>query len=201
MNVRSLKLAGAAASTLLLTVISSQGFAQTPFDVLTDGTPGSYVDGISTSTYKFTGSMILNSIGFVTDGNTPTALSYSFKGKTYSLGPDFTLLNLAPEIDGYRWLTISPESMVENDTVTVNTLFNDKSWTYAGFAENRLVTKVSYQGFTNVGFGTSLNYTNSNLRVSNPSSNVAPEPGSIALLLTGGGALAGVALRRRRNAA
>jgi hypothetical protein len=34
----------------------------------------------------------------------------------------------------------------------------------------------------------------------NPGSNVAPEPASIALLLTGGAALAGVALRRRRNA-
>jgi hypothetical protein len=44
-------------------------------------------------------------------------------------------------------------------------------------------------------------FSNGNLRVSNPGSNVAPEPGSIALLLTGGGALAGIALRRRRNAA
>jgi hypothetical protein len=43
--------------------------------------------------------------------------------------------------------------------------------------------------------------TNSNLRVSNPSSNVAPEPGSFALALTGGAALLGICIRRRRNAA
>ena len=46
-------------------------------------------------------------------------------------------------------------------------------------------------------------FTNSNLRVSpaNPGSNVAPEPGTFALALTGGGALLGICIRRRRNAA
>ena len=35
---------------------------------------------------------------------------------------------------------------------------------------------------------------------SNPGSNVAPEPGSFALALTGGAALIGICVRRRRNA-
>jgi len=35
----------------------------------------------------------------------------------------------------------------------------------------------------------------------NPGSNVAPEPASIALLFTGGAALIGICIRRRRNAA
>jgi VCBS repeat-containing protein len=35
----------------------------------------------------------------------------------------------------------------------------------------------------------------------NPGSNVAPEPGTFALALTGGGALIGICIRRRRNAA
>jgi hypothetical protein len=35
----------------------------------------------------------------------------------------------------------------------------------------------------------------------NPGSNVAPEPGSFALALTGGAALIGICIRRRRNAA
>ena len=62
-----------------------------------------------------------------------------------------------------------------------------------------LLTEI--QGFADPVMGTYATLTNSNLRVSNPGSNVAPEPGSIALLLTGGAALAGIALRRRRNAA
>ena len=204
MNLRSLKLAGAAAGTLLLSVIPSQAFAE--FDVLTNGNPGGFFNNSSTSTYKFTGSMILNSIGFVTYGATPVSLSYSIKGVVYNV-TDFSVPNLSLEENGYRWLTISPQSMVENDFVTVSTLFqySDQpvSWSYAGFTQPSPSTKVSYQGFTNEYFGSasSSSYTNSNLRVSNPGSNVAPEPGSIALLLTGGAALAGIALRRRRNAA
>jgi hypothetical protein len=40
-----------------------------------------------------------------------------------------------------------------------------------------------------------------NIKVTNPGSNVAPEPGTFALALTGGAALIGVCIRRRRNAA
>jgi hypothetical protein len=65
-------------------------------------------------------------------------------------------------------------------------------------------TNVSYQGFLasveGPNPGLSIAVTNSNLRVSNPSANVAPEPGSFALALTGGAALLGICIRRRRNA-
>jgi hypothetical protein len=43
--------------------------------------------------------------------------------------------------------------------------------------------------------------TSGNIKVSNPGSNVAPEPGTFALALTGGGALLGICIRRRRSAA
>ena len=64
-----------------------------------------------------------------------------------------------------------------------------------------LATAFPLQPNVPAGTTISMDGSTSNLRVSNPGSNVAPEPGSIALLLTGGGALAGIALRRRRNAA
>jgi hypothetical protein len=202
MNVRSLKLAGAAASTLLLSVIPSQAFAQTPFNVLTPASFASWRE-LGTSTYTFTGSMILNSIGFVTEGNSPVSLSYTIKGIRYDV-TDFSVPNLSVEENGFRWLTISPESMAADDIVTVSTEFNYNgpvSYLYAGVTQDTPSTNVSYQGYNSPNWGNDATLTNSNLRVSNPSSNVAPEPGSIALLLTGGGALAGIALRRRRNAA
>ena len=198
MNVRSLKLVGAVASILLLTVIPSHAYAQT--DVLTGTTISSFMNA-GTSTYKFTGSMILNSIGFVTYDNNPISLSYTIKGTTYNV-TDFSVPNLSAEDNGFRWLTISPQSMVADDIVTVSTEFSGP-WSYvrASVTQPSPSTNVSYQGFVDPSFGTYSTLTNSNLRVSNPGSNVAPEPGSMALLLTGGGALAGIALRRRRNAA
>ena len=60
-------------------------------------------------------------------------------------------------------------------------------------------SNVTYGGMT-VNSNGANHLTNSNLRVSNPGSNVAPEPGSFALALTGGAALIGICVRRRRNA-
>jgi hypothetical protein len=90
--------------------------------------------------------------------------------------------------------------MNDQDTVT---LFNDDGSNIAMMSQHSNAAwtstnpKVTYNGFG--GFVPQI--TSGNIKVSNPGSNVAPEPGSIALLLTGGGALAGIALRRRRNAA
>jgi hypothetical protein len=89
-------------------------------------------------------------------------------------------------------------SLSNGDVLTVKTLGSTV------FDENpatmlRVVT--SSNGSPNVTFSGSGGYSNSNIRVSNPSSNVAPEPGSFALALTGGAALLGICIRRRRNAA
>ena len=201
MSLIAKRLVNIAASTALLSLVSASANAQT--DVLTDttfnSTPGW---GEGTSTYKFTGSMILNSIGFVTNGKTPESLSYTIKGTNYNV----SVANLSNEENGFRWLTISPQSLVANDEVTVSTNFRNEISLPASYVRGNVTQpssskKVSYMGFydrDNV-----INYsdfTNSNLRVSNPGSNVAPEPGSFALALTGGAALIGICVRRRRNA-
>jgi len=61
-------------------------------------------------------------------------------------------------------------------------------------------SNVTFLGTINVANAPVGGKTNSNIRVSNPGSNVAPEPGSFALTLTGGAALIGICVRRRRNA-
>jgi hypothetical protein len=222
MNVRSLKLAGAAAGLLFLVGLAPNVFAQTT-EVLTFGTRSDWArDQTVTSTFTFTQSMILNSIGFVTTNADspnaiPTSLSYSLRGG----GPVSVNVNSLSAIEnGVRWLTLaSPVTMNANDVVTVSTLgqynpeFIDPD--PFGFSSPAYYSTL-IKGFTSINSSVNVSvnhdiaphggyavFSNSNLRVSpsNPGSNVAPEPGSIALLLTGGGALAGIALRRRRNAA
>ena len=61
-------------------------------------------------------------------------------------------------------------------------------------------SKVTYNGLIDSNYNLVTSSSNSNIRVSNPGSNVAPEPGSFALALTGGAALLGMCIRRRRDA-
>ena len=203
------------ASVIVASVTATEAFAQTQIDVLTGDRVSSIVGSIATSTYKFTGPMILNSIGFYTNGTTPQSLSYSVKGTTYNV-TNFSDPNLGAEENGFRWLTISPQSMLNNEYVTVSTLGPSITILDPPFAPR---VEIRTEAYGNVNVNSSANvsyngmeffngdtfklptYSNSNLRVSNPSSNVAPEPGSFALALTGGAALIGICIRRRRNAA
>ena len=184
------------ASAIVGSLIPSQTFAQTTA-LFTGGVVIGQGNGAGTSTYKFTGSMILNSIGFFTLNNeTRSDWSYSLKGQTYQLGTHFSVSDLSDAENGVRWLNITPQSMVNNETVTVNSIFIATTGTM-----NNSVN-VAYEGFVYPDDGNQLHtdWTNSNIRVSNPGSNVAPEPGSFALALTGGAALLGICVRRRRNA-
>ena len=203
MNLRSLKLAGAAAGLLFLVGLAPNVFAQTTIDVYEGQRFSDVIVSASpqTTTYTFNKSMILNSIGFYTnDPYDPyTSLAYSINGvnQAFSTIP-------SSSTNGTLWFDLSsPLTMQENDVVRITTLgqsINGNYFTaitdYADFNTAANVSIISNElGSNRIGF------SNGNLRVSNPSANVAPEPGSIALLLTGGGALAGIALRRRRNAA
>jgi hypothetical protein len=224
MNFRSLKLAGAAAGVLFLVGTAPTVYAQTvdaltfsAQNVLNSGRRDFGRNQTVTSTFTFTQSMILNSIGFVTTNADspnaiPTSLSYTlFGGSAISVD----VSSLSAQENGVRWLTLaSPVTMNANDVVTVSTLgqYTPPSSGTSGTGPGSYSTFV--KGFTSIDSNVSVSknhdiaphngyaiFSNSNLRYSNPSANVAPEPGSIALLLTGGGALAGIALRRRRNAA
>ena len=209
MKFQSFRSAVVFASVMVASVTASQAFAQGPFDVLTGNRVRSLVGYIATSTYKFTGPMILNSIGFYTNGTTPQSLSYSVKGTTYNV-TNFSDPNLGAEENGFRWLTISPQSMLNNELVTVSTLGPsvpggwgpNSTEAYNNVSVNSSAN-VSYVGmeYINVVAVKLPTYSNSNLRVSSPTSNVAPEPGTFALALTGGAALLGICIRRRRNAA
>jgi hypothetical protein len=209
MYIISKRLVSIAASTALVSLISTCAHAQV-INALT-GYGGGYevFDGGVTSSYTFNKSMILNSIGFYTGGLGSSSLiqvSYSINGVSQS----FNRTNLVDESGGISWLILTnPTTLQANSTVTVTTLGtffdedpdNDVSAhyeTYSGdFPSTNPTANVTYNG---VDYSSNLNLSNSNLRVSNPSANVAPEPGSFALALTGGAALIGICVRRRRNA-
>ena len=208
MSLLSKRLVSIAASSLVLSLVSASANAQ--IDVLTGGTSDRTNRGF-TSTYKFTDSMILNSIGFFTNGKTYESLSYSVGGTTYQLGTDFTANDLSVVDNGFQWLIITPQSMISNQTVTVYTkgpsvpIPGFGSFTQTDYFSNFTVNpsaNVSFEGSDVVFIGFNDPISNSNLRVSpsNPGSNVAPEPGSFALALTGGAALLGICIRRRRLA-
>jgi hypothetical protein len=229
MNVRSLKLAGAAAGVLFLVGTAPNVYAQTvdaltfsAQNVLNNARRDYARNQTVTSTFTFTQSMILNSIGFVTTiagspNAVPTSLSYTLKG---GVSVPVSLNSLSAIENGVRWLSLAtPVTMNIDDVVTVSTLGQyNPGYTDPEDSDNNRPASYStlITGFTSINPGVTVSmpvspglspnngytaFSNGNLRVSNPSSNVAPEPGSIALLLTGGGALAGIALRRRRNAA
>jgi len=218
MNFRSLKLAGAAAGLLFLVGMAPQALAQ--FQLFSNYDPNqndsfptkfTSVASPSTTTYTFNSSMILNSIGFCigADDPAPTSFAYSINGTNQS----FNMIDLKVR-DRFRWLDLSsPLTMQKNDVIRISTLgyyyqsgpgfYYTRVTDYGTFNTNANVSIVDGELGSDINGNTFAGFTNGNLRVSpsNPGSNVAPEPGSIALLLTGGGALAGIALRRRRNAA
>ena len=206
MKFSSMRRAVVIASVIAGSIVPSQAFAQ--IDVLTGGTFIGTSPFSETSTYRFTGSMILNSIGFYTNSSNLTNMSYTLKGSTYTLGQQFYANQLSLE-NGFLWLNIGSQSMVNNDFVTVTTLGPQVEIFPGGPLEYQTpeIKNFTVNPNANVaylGLATEdTEFSNSNLRVSpsNPGSNVAPEPGTFALALTGGAALIGVCIRRRRNAA
>jgi len=201
MNGRSLTIA--AAGLLLCLGVAPSVYAQTSYfhqtgDNFTDRT--SY-DGLMFSSYTFNQPMVLNSIGFYTNGITMTEMSYSTDGVSrLDLSPSSTV-----DADGFRWYEFSGGKSISAGTTLriytdatnppIRTPVRGKHGN-VNYSSN----VISFGGTTTVDF-TQAVWTNSNIRVSNPSTNVAPEPGTFALALTGGAALIGIFIRRRRNAA
>jgi hypothetical protein len=189
-SMRSVYIAG---STVLMSVLSMSANAQSDVLTLISGA-GTYGRALYAS-YTFQDSMILNSIGFL-NYNSAATMSYSINGGAFT-SVSISDLN---DSDNLKWYTLN-QSVTAGTVVTVKTE-NTSSFALASANSGTNVVYnglYSYDGNATVQHGN--NITNSNLRVSNPGSNVAPEPGTFALVLTGGAALLGICIRRRRNAA
>ena len=216
MSLLSKRLVGIAASTVLLLLVSTGAHAQTKFHNQFD-TGVLQLQGFWFSQYTFQSSMILNSIGIYTNGQTLSETSYKING---GITGDRVQITPAAGVDsdGFQWSAISGGLSVNAGTVLrvyTRGFFEEKTdeygdlilisnpteFKYTKQPYNFSAQEISWDG-TRIFNGGTLNqsYTNSNIRVTNPSANVAPEPGSFALALTGGAALLGICYRRRRNA-
>jgi hypothetical protein len=197
MKFSSMRSAIVIASVVAGSVIPTQAFAQ--IDVFTQFKDDYNWTGTYISTYTFTSDMTLNSIDFRTTGLTGLGLSYQIGNDGYI---PVTNSGVADSNGFQRFVLGSGLTMNNGTVVRVKTI---GATNYATSFENSLnsAANVTYGGMEVVGSFTLGTQTNSNLRVSayNPGSNVAPEPGTFALALTGGAALLGVCIRRRRNAA
>jgi hypothetical protein len=199
------RLVGIAASTVLLSLVSATAHAQL-IDVFSGGTLYSTVFRFNT-VYTFSSSMILNSIGFQTHEDGDGVFEFAINGGGFANASTSSLGTFnAADSSGVRWFQlINPVTLGTNGTVNVQTSG------YSGYRYNQTLNSAANVDFVtgyDYGSGTGVERrsdfaSNSNLRVSayNPSANVAPEPGTFALALTGGAALLGICIRRRRNAA
>ena len=215
MKFSSMRSAIVIASVVAGSVIPSQAFAQ--IDVLTGlSNGGGYTDAILESTYTFNQSMILNSIGFVSNNAELSTVSYTLDGTLFNLNR-----GMLGDVDsnGLQWYTLANGGVSVGASSVLKVTTRGKFLSFSldpdsppfqfyktyevGVGSTNPNTNVTYNGMTYNSSFVTESVTNSNLRVtaSNPGSNVAPEPGSFALALTGGAALIGVCIRRRRNAA
>ena len=214
MSLISNRLVGIVASTVLLSLVSVTANAQTKFH--NQFNSGVFQDQqLWFSQYTFQSSMILNSIGFYTNGQLMQETSY-----TINLGGrNFRTPAASVDSDGFQWSAISGGLSVNAGTILrvytqgkrVSTFDEEEQrffdtdrpteFKYTKQPYNFSAQEISWHGSKKNPNGVlNQSYTNSNIRVSNPGSNVAPEPGSLALALTGGAALIGICIRRRRSA-
>ena len=207
MNVRSLKLAGGAAGVLFLAGTAPNVYAQST-DVLSMANHlmnfGDNNNNGLGSVFTFSGPLILTQVGFAMAS--PVIPTFRFQINNENPIPVAFASTDVDAAYGIAWYTLlNPVQMNSGDYVTLFNNDGNGNSAFMASSDGKAFTpwtstnpSVTYSGFGSGNLGTV-----GNIRVSpsNPGSNVAPEPGSIALLLTGGGALAGIALRRRRNAA
>jgi hypothetical protein len=163
------------------------------------------------SLWEFSSATLISSIGFADNNNPNAVFSYELgAGGIQTVDKN----SLIVDADGIRWFTFQqPTQVSQGETLKLrNNYYNTNNFEYQSSWVGRSdfgnwssdVAGVTYSGIRTSGlFGpqTIMSKTNGNIKVQNPGSNVAPEPGTFALALTGGGALLGICIRRRRNAA
>ena len=211
MSLNSKRLVGIVASTALLSLVSAAANAQvfsTQYGTwYTDRlTWESYITNFQTANYDTPPTS--NSAPWTESDITATAGTTTWEpGNNYlsAMGTEPVTFTFAGNAFGGDFSSLG-SNITLNFTVDSSPLYpllvtaHDEGYTFLGYISNSSsnisVTVRPSADQVVVDSFTRANGTNP----SNPGSNVAPEPGSFALALTGGVALSGICVRRRRNA-
>ena len=120
MSLFSKRLVGIVASTALFSLVPAVAHAQT-IDVLTFSTGVHQVTAPVLSIYRFSSSMILNSIGFVSSTDDSGIFKYRIQEDSYTT-VDRDDTRLAKTVNGVRWYTLaSPVTVNAGEYVYVET--------------------------------------------------------------------------------
>jgi hypothetical protein len=210
MSRLSKRLVSITASTVLLSLVSAganaQGTWYTDFNAWS-----SLVTNVQTATYDSrptdvgaprqesgitatTGSGIWYDVPDYLSPDQPVPITFTFAGNAF--GGYFAIDGQAQS--GTMEFTVDGSSQPDRNVIN-----RKQGYTFFGYisdsASDINVTVSTPTGFAYVAVDSFSRANSTN--ASNPGSNVAPEPGSFALALTGGAALIGICIRRRRNAA
>ena len=151
-------------------------------------------------------SLIINEIGFVDRFGQPVKNSiyeYQINSGGWQTVSESALGNA--DASGVRFYSLSNQTTYSaGTTVRIRAYHQHKNYPHATLTKDvnsvNSAAGVQYNG-NNVLGSRDVTFTSGNIKVSDPGSNVAPEPGTFALALTGGVALLGICIRRRRSAA
>lgn len=211
MSLISKRLIGIVASTALLSLVSAAAHAQvfsTQYGTWYThrATWESYITNFQTAHYDTPPGS--NSAPWIESGITATAGSTTWdvgNGYLSTMDTEPVTFTFAGNAFGGDFSSLG-SNITLNFTVDGSSSYplpvtaHDEGYTFLGYISNSSsnisVTVMPSADQVVVDSFTRANGTNP----SNPGSNVAPEPGSFALALTGGAALIGICIRRRRNA-
>ena len=201
MKTRFLGTAGTVAGLLLCIGIAPNVYAQTSAVLnMVGGNGANFKDAaIGTfSTFTFQQSFILNSVGFVAGYYDQMGGGLVTRYKIDN-GDWIVVTGLTqPDVEittGVAYHTFSnPQTYAAGTQISIQSVWSGTE------SKLRMFDAINVAGITHT--TSEAGYASGNLKVTplDPGSNVAPEPGSFALALTGGAALLGICVRRRRNA-
>ena len=197
------KFAGRLAALGLVGMLAAGVHAQTAVLNFASTDRSTVEDGSGYTKFTFTDSMIVNSIGLVRNSSVSDLPYYRINGgarQVLSLG--------TPDSNDVAWYDFSTGLQVHaGDWIELHGGFGAGQYASIDLLNEGVsqVPGVTFDGYTGDHNGGFLQdnklIATGNIKVTNPGSNVAPEPGTFALALTGGGALFGICVRRRRSAA